>query len=75
MFFWSVPLCGSGLCLLAPTELLAVESDGLIPPAMLMETHRALTLMAWSVPAAHADTSATVDLQLWRRMPVRLDGI
>ena len=60
------------LPLLAPTELLAVESDGLIPANIMMRAFRTLHMMAWALPAAHID-SGVVDMHLWRRMPSEME--
>ena len=40
---------------LSPTELLVVESDGLVPQPLLMRAYRTLHLMTWSGPHGLVD--------------------
>jgi len=61
------------LAQLSPTELLVVESDGLVPAALLLRAYRIHHLALWEVPRQM--TSMSERLQLWRRLPAEMEAL
>jgi hypothetical protein len=55
------------LAQMAPTELLVVQADGLVPAELLLRAYRLSQLLTWEVPSQGSRMSER--LQLWRRMP------